>query len=89
MALHSKGEFDEAITFYNKGIEFDANNAQCKQMLEKCEEEKIVSEMRASGGGMGGGMGMPGSGGMNDPFSAEKLESLKTHPKTAAFFKDP
>ena len=35
MALQAQHKLDEAIEFYEKGVEIDAANTQCKQMLDK------------------------------------------------------
>ena len=40
MALHSKGSYDDAIKLYEEGLKFDPNNAQLKQGLEKCKQDK-------------------------------------------------
>lgn len=40
MALHAMGQYDEALLDYEKGAELDPENAQIKQGLEKCKQEK-------------------------------------------------
>ena len=60
MALQAKGELEQAVEFYEKGVEKDPNNAQCKQFLEQAEAQLTQRMM----GGMGGMGGMPGMGGM-------------------------
>jgi hypothetical protein len=34
MAQQALGKLSEAVDNYTKGVELDASNAQCKQMLE-------------------------------------------------------
>jgi len=45
MALHSLRKYDDAIKSYEQGVELDANNAQCKASLEKCNEDYEKSMM--------------------------------------------
>ena len=102
MAQQAQGQLEDAIQSYQTGVDKDANNAQCKQLLERAEEESVQRMMAGGMGGMGGmpgmgGMGgMPGMGGMggmggppggqDGPFSKAKLEAIKTNPKFAAYF---
>lgn len=58
MAQQALGQMKEAIENYEKGVELDPSNAQCKQMLEQAEMQMAQQAF----GGMGGGM--PGMGGM-------------------------
>jgi len=75
----------EAIENYEKGVELDPANAQCKQMLEQAEMQMAQQAFGGMGGGMPGmGGGMPGQ----SPFSAEALEKLKTNPKIAKHLQD-
>jgi stress-induced-phosphoprotein 1 len=41
MAQQASGNIKEAIENYEKGVELDANNAQCKQMLEQAEAQMM------------------------------------------------
>ena len=41
MAQQASGNVKEAIENYEKGVELDANNAQCKQMLEQAEAQMM------------------------------------------------
>ena len=85
MAQHALNQLAEAVQNYEECLKYDAGNAQCKQMLEQAEMQLMQQTMGGMGGGMGGGMpGMDGDG----PFSAAKLEALKTNPKIAEFMKD-
>ena len=83
----------EAIENYEKGVELDPANAQCKQMLEQAEMQMAQQAFGGMGGGMPGmGGGMPGMGGGmpgQSPFSAEALEKLKTNPKITMHLQDP
>ena len=58
MALHSMGKLEEAIEVFEKGVELDPANAQCKQAMEKAQMDMARAQM----GGMGGMPGMPGPG---------------------------
>ena len=86
MTLQATGKLDEAIEQYRVGVEKDASNAQCKQLLERAEEEQAMQMMGSMGGMPGMGMGMPGMGGGDGPFSKAALERIKTNPKFAAYF---
>ena len=55
MSLQATGKIEDAIEQYQKGVEKDPNNAQCKQLLQNALAE--VNPM----GGMGGMGGMTGS----------------------------
>ena len=44
MALHSMGNYDEAIAAYEQGIKYDPENAQLKQGLEKCKQDKEAGD---------------------------------------------
>jgi stress-induced-phosphoprotein 1 len=94
MAQQAKGDLDQAMENYQKGVDLDPSNAQCKQMLEQAEAQLMQRMMGGMGGmggmpGMGGmGGGMPGMGG-DGPFSAAALAKLKTNPKIAKYFEDP
>lgn len=83
MAQQALGQLSEALQCYEDCLKYDPNNAQCKQMQEQAEMQLMQQTM-------GGGMpGMPGGmGGGDGPFSASKLEALKTNPKIAEFLKD-
>lgn len=102
MALQAKGELEQAVEFYEKGVEKDPNNAQCKQFLEQAEAQ-LTQRMMGGMGGMGGMPGMGGMGGMfgggggmgggpggdGGPFGKAALERVKNNPKFAAYFADP
>lgn len=49
MALHAMGRYDEAIQDYEKGIQLNPDNAQIKQSLQKCKDEKAEEESGAMG----------------------------------------
>lgn len=69
MALQAQSKLDEAIEFYEKGVEIDPANAQCKTMLDKAQVEQERASAGPGAGGMGGGM--PGGG--KNPFGPEAL----------------
>lgn len=73
MALHSKGERDEAIKFYEMGVEKDPNNKQCADMLAKCKQEKENPPQD-------GGAGM---------FGPEGMAKLAADPEIAGYMQDP
>ena len=37
MAQQAKGSLDGAVESYSKGVELDANNTQCQQLLDRAE----------------------------------------------------
>ena len=77
MALQAQQKLDEAIEFYEKGVEIDPANAQCKQMLDKAKAEQ-------SSAGAGPGLGGPGG----NPFGPEGLMKAMQNPKVAEHFKN-
>ena len=79
MALQAQQKLDEAIEFYEKGVEIDPANAQCKQMLDKAKAEK---------GSAGAGAGPFGGGPGGNPFGPEALMKAMQNPKVAEHFKN-
>jgi hypothetical protein len=49
MAQQDKGDLDQAMENYQKGVDLDPSNSQCKQMLELAEAQLMQRMM----GGMG------------------------------------
>jgi hypothetical protein len=49
MAQQDKCDLDQAMENYQKGVDLDPSNAQCKQMLEQSEAQLMQRMM----GGMG------------------------------------
>ena len=68
---------DEAIEFYEKGVEIDPANAQCKTMLDKAKADK----QKIDGAGF--------SAGQKSPFGPEALFKCMQDPECAEYFKDP
>ena len=56
MAEQAMGKLSEAVDNYTKGVELDANNVQCKQMLDAAESALMQQTMKVMGG-MGGMFG--------------------------------
>ena len=55
MAEQAMGKLSEAVDNYTKGVELDANNVQCKQMLDAAESALMQQTMKGMGGMFGGG----------------------------------
>jgi cytochrome c-type biogenesis protein CcmH/NrfG len=49
MALHAMGQYDEALKDYETGQKLDPENAQIKQGLEKCLQDKKAGEEEEKG----------------------------------------
>lgn len=73
MALHAIGKYDEAIVDYEKGLSFGPENAQLKQGLEKCKQDKKAAE--EEGDGMFGPQAMAKL--MMNPRIAKYFEDVK------------
>lgn len=43
------GKYAEAITSYEQGLKFNAENAQLKSGLEQCKKDKAATESDESG----------------------------------------
>ena len=54
MALQAQGKLEDAIAQYETGCEKDPANAQCKQLMERAQEEAAMAAMA-------GMRGMPGT----------------------------
>jgi len=76
MALQATQKLDEAIEFYEKGVEIDPANAQCKTMLDKAKADKD----KIDGAGF--------SAGKQNPFGPEALMKAMQDPKVAKHFQD-
>lgn len=49
MALQQMGQFDESIAAYEKGLQYNPDNAQIKQGMEQCHKEKAAAETKDDG----------------------------------------
>ena len=76
MALQQMGHFDESIAAYEKGLQYNADNAQIKQGLEQCKKEKAAAETSAEGSDDG-------------MFGKSAKAKLMANPRIAAYFSDP
>ena len=79
-ALELLQRFEDAITTYEEGLKFDANNEQLKEALLNCKDNLDSSSFP----------GVGGLGGAGNPFADPKfLANLAMNPKTRELLGDP
>ena len=92
LAEFNLGKYDEAESTYQKGLEFDANNAQLKEGLAavKKEREAPPFDFNNLGSQFPGFNAFPGGagGGANDMYT-QMMMKLIMNPETLPYLQDP